>query len=337
MWYVTFHGTSSDYNVCAYDDSGNLIASTVLEVSSVPNKAELRAIGFAPDGHLYVLNSHSTDSQVLIFSGSEESNHSRKYKGIFTSNNTVSSIVHPFGYAADPVSGNLFITSQDTNVVTQVYGSFGNQGGTAAPIAEYLTSTFGSAFLPGTFVASAYTNLPAYKNLTVTPVTDSQGGLDAKPHDPTENVKNSVRGIVLNAGILYVADEPGDAVRIYDGASGKYGSSITGDKDNPLTGPVHLLSAGSVVYIGSSGTNTVLAYDIANKSLSTVVDDKDLKSVSGLAFGADGNLYVADRKAMKVYKYAPGTTPFNPLGAFIGSGMPDEPEFLMYVAYAIAA
>src|SRR5258708_36870644 len=99
MWYVTFHGTSSDYNICAYDDSGNLITSTVLDPSSVPHKAELRAIGFAPDGHFDVLNSHSSDSQVLIFSGSETSDHSMKSKSSFTSNRTLSllreAILHP--------------------------------------------------------------------------------------------------------------------------------------------------------------------------------------------------------------------------------------------------
>jgi hypothetical protein len=36
MWYVTFHGVGSNYNIYAYDDSGNLLTTSVLKVSSAP-------------------------------------------------------------------------------------------------------------------------------------------------------------------------------------------------------------------------------------------------------------------------------------------------------------
>jgi hypothetical protein len=54
MWYVTFNCVGSSYNICAYDDSGNLLTSNVLNTASAPKdllqKAELRGMGFAPDG-----------------------------------------------------------------------------------------------------------------------------------------------------------------------------------------------------------------------------------------------------------------------------------------------
>src|SRR5262249_44054581 len=152
-------------------------------------KAELRGMGFAPDGDFYVVNSKEEISQILQFSGKENADHSRDYQGIFTSNNSVNAIVHPFAYTVDPASGNVFVSSQDTNVVTEVFGTFGtNTPGTAAPIASSLAAlekSSGAKFLNGTFVASAFTNLLAYKGegmSGITPVSQPQG-LDASPND----------------------------------------------------------------------------------------------------------------------------------------------------------
>jgi hypothetical protein len=345
MWYVTFHSVSSNYNICAYDDSGNLLTSSVINVASGPKdflkKAELRGIGFAPDNDFYVVNSKESISEILHFAGTENSDHSRDYKGIFTSGQTVTAIVHPFDYTTNP-SGNLFISSQDTNLVTQVYGPVGNANpGSAAPVASALSELPNSKFLDGTFVASAYTNLPAYSGsglTSITPLAQPQG-LNASPNDGSK-VQNSVRGIVFALGNLYVADEPGNALKVYDGATGGYKSDVS------LAGPVHLLCVGAMLYVGCSGDKkasppvspSVVCCDLNSLVVSTVVSDNNLSSVSGIAFGADGNWYVADRKAQTIRRYAPTTRPFTPLGIFIDSqsnskdGLPDEPEFLLYVS-----
>ena len=351
MWYVTFSCVGSSYNICAYDDSGNLLTSNVLNTASAPKdllqKAELRGMGFAPDGDFYAVNSKENISQILQFSGTENTDHSRQYKGIFTSNNSVNAIVHPFAYTVDPASGNLFVSSQDTNVVTQVFGPFGKGSpGTAAPIASFLEDIQNAKFLDGTFVASAYTNLPAYSGKGmqgITPVAQPQG-LDASPNDGSK-VQNSVRGILYTGGNLYVADEPGNALKIYDGTSGDYKSSLT------LAGPIHLLGLGTKIYVSCGGEKkasppvspSVQCFDLVSLQLSTVVSDSSLTSVSGIAFGADGNFYVADRTAQTIRRYAPTTTPFTPLGIFIDSqsknnkdGLPDQPEFLLYVGYGVA-
>jgi hypothetical protein len=341
MWYITFHGVDESYNICAYDDSGNLLTRAVLNSASCPKDllkdAQLRGIGFAPDGHFYVVNSKSEISQILQFSGSEKADHSRDYKGVFTSAATVDAIVHPFAYAVNSATGNVYISSQDTNVVTQVYGPFGTGvPGSAAPIA----STFQKMnLLDGTFVASAYTDLPAYAHLSqkITQVPEPQG-LDASPNDGSK-VQNSVRGILYNGGRLYVADEPGNALKIYDGTSGAYQGDFT------MSGPIHLLGVGTEIYVSCGGDQSasppvspsIVCYDSGSATATTVVSDSALTSVSGIAFGADGNFYVADRKAKTVRKYAPTTTPFTSLGVFIDSSdLPDEPEFLLYVGYGIA-
>jgi hypothetical protein len=346
MWYVTFHSVDTGYNICAYDDSGRLLTPSVLQISSGPKnflkKAELRGIGFAADHHFYVVNAKESFSEILRFSGKENSDHSRQYKSVFTSGRTVNAIDHPFAFAIDPVSGNFFISSQDTNLVTQVLGPVGNlRPGTAAPVSSALSQLPKSKFLDGTFVGSSYTNLPAYITNGMTGITPvaQPGGLDASPNDGSR-VKHSIRDIVHFRGNLYVADEAGNALKIYDGASGAYQRSVT------LPGPIHLLCVGNLLYASCSGDNkttspvspSVVCYNPNSKVLSTVVSDKNLLSVSGIAFGADGNFYLADRTAQTIRRYAPKTIPFTPIDIFIDSqsnsknGLPDQPEFLLYVS-----
>jgi len=77
------------------------------------------------------------------------------------------------------------------------------------------------------------------------PVAQPQG-LDASPNDGSK-VQNSVRGILYTGGNLYVADEPGNALKIYDGTSGDYKSSLT------LAGPIHLLGLGTKIYVSCGG------------------------------------------------------------------------------------
>jgi len=350
MWYVTFHGVSSSYNIYAYDDSGSLLTKTVLKTSSAPKdllqKAQLRGMGFAPDGDFYVVNSKEDVSQLVQFSGKENSDHSRDYKAVFTSDDSVNAIVHPFAYTVDPASGNIFISSQDTNVVTQVFGPFGNASpGAAAPIASFLESIQNGKFLDGTFVASAYTNLPAYSGTGMQGITQvaQPQGLDASPDDGSK-VQKSVRGVLFTGKDLYVADEPGNALKIYDGTSGNYKGDVS------LPGPIHLLGIGTKIYASCAGDKnanspvgpSVKCIDLSSLQISTVVSDSNLTSVSGIAFGADGNFYVADRTARTIRSYAPTTIPFTPLGVFIDSqkknqdGLPDEPEFLLYVGYPVA-
>lgn len=99
--------------------------------------------------------------------------------------------------------------------------------GTAAPIALSLSQMPNSKSLDGTFAASAYTKLPAYSGKgDITAVAQPQG-LDAHPHDGS-TVKKSVRGIVYSGGNLYVADEPGNALKVYDLPDPPQPSSLSG-------------------------------------------------------------------------------------------------------------
>jgi hypothetical protein len=84
-----------------------------------------------------------------------------------------------------------------------------------------------------------------------------------------------VRGILYSGGNLNGADEPGNALKIYDGTSGDYKGDLT------LAGPTHLLGLGTKVYVSCAGDKkasppispSVQCFDLASLQLSTGVSD----------------------------------------------------------------
>ena len=159
-------------------------------------------------------------------------------------------------------------------------------------------------------------NVPAPQGLKV--VLDVHG----KP-------RHSVRGIIVHRKHLYVADEAGDAVKIFEVKSGRLVARIKGSK---LAKPVHLILHGDTLYIGAAGTGSILAYDIPAKAphgklKARVVIDGKLKAPSGFAIGPDGDLYVAERLKQRVRRFS---AKGKKKGTFI-DGLPDMPEFLVHV------
>src|SRR5690348_5515559 len=73
MIYVVFHGgggSSVIANAYSYADSGGSpITKGVLDIPGDVKNAELRDIGFGPDGSLYVVNSRSSGSSIMKFAG----------------------------------------------------------------------------------------------------------------------------------------------------------------------------------------------------------------------------------------------------------------------------
>jgi len=128
---------------------------------------------------------------------------------------------------------------------------------------------------------------------------------------------------------LYVADEAGDAVKIFEVKTGRLVARIRGRK---LKKPVHLILHGQTLYIGAAGTGSILAYDIPAKAprgklkARAVIDGK-LKAPSGFAIGPDGDIYVAERRKQRVRRFSARG---KKKGTFI-DGLPDMPEFLIHV------
>jgi hypothetical protein len=73
--------------------------------------------------------------------------------------------------------------------------------------------------------------------------------------------RHSVRGIVVHRKHLYVADEAGDAVKVFNVQSGELMAHIAG---RVLQAPVHLILHGETLYIGAAGTGSILALDLTS-------------------------------------------------------------------------
>jgi sugar lactone lactonase YvrE len=141
--------------------------------------------------------------------------------------------------------------------------------------------------------------------------------------------RHSVRGIIVHRKHLYVADEAGDAVKVFAVASGRLVARIKGKQ---LRKPVHLILHGDTLYIGAAGTGSILAVDIPAKAprgkvKARVVIDGKLKAPSGFAIGPDGDFYVAERFKQRVRRFS---ATGKKKGTFI-AGLPDMPEFLVHV------
>jgi hypothetical protein len=357
MFYITFHKTES--NIWAYDHTGKLKTTSLLATPPcAPPLDELRGMTFGPNGYLYVANGYKNANQVLVYSGSGDNDNAYAFIGVYADSGVSQGIAHPFAVAFDS-GNNGYVSSQDTNVVTAVGPpAQGTACDTTPPPPAYPKTTALAVtpyllslglnpppFLAGTFVASVYGALngvsPAPPNVPQpAPNVGVQyplgQGLQIDP--PTGPASHSVRDVVVIGDLLYVADEPGNAVKIYSLASGATQGKLQGQiTDTNLKGPVHLLVNDGSLYISSS--NCVLSYDLKSATVATFLSG--LTSPAGMAFDSDGNFFYADRTGSAIYQsaYDSKKKKYGTPAVFIPpydkknapDGLKDEPEFLVYV------
>jgi len=326
MWYIGFHGGSSGVNnIQVYHDSGKPHSNPNLLPTdgSNPLLSELRAFYIVGD-LMYVVNGYKKYSQVLTYKSNGQGNY--VFNQVFASRDTINAIFHPYDITFDE-RGNCYISSQNSNVVTGVKGP--NQPMDVAP---FLLNNFPTSdiFLPGTRVASSHGELPKNQSPYPPNVATPQG-LDVNFTNSSDTkIAHSVRGILYYPDYLFVSDEPANSVKIYFIQSGELYGEIKGDN---LVSPVQLLLNGEILYIGSSGNASVVSIDLSNgvsKGVNppTTFIDGHAKHVSGIAFDADGNFYIAERKAQKIKMFpADGRGK----GETFIKDLPDNPEFIMYV------
>ena len=336
MFFVTFHQKID--NVYAYDDDGNQLSTSVLDKPG----DELRGI-YLEGSYLYVVDGGKKESKVYCYTGSATS---YKRAGTFVSPKDANSIDHPFAVAFDG-QGNCYISNQNTNVVAAFEVADGGLKATPAGVGSYLKSVNSTGqFLDATLIASSESPLPnAPQTKDVPAVSASLGGLgvDIKKG----KVQNSVRDVVfynlvvgynpdggpLQIPLLFVVDEPAGYVRLYDPVTGKPLKS-----SNQLKSPVHLLISGDTIYVGAGSQvysspvpnptdPNAPAWDFEPVNLQPPVPSD--QSVSGMAFDADGNFHVAVRTNSTVWKY---DSSFASGVEWACGEMPDQPEFLLYVA-----
>jgi hypothetical protein len=324
MWWISYRGEGKTgvENIGVFEDDGapRKKHPLLLDPSSHAHPLHI-ARGFAQVGDdLYIASAWRKDSHVSRYHRNGDTFH---FASVVVTSKHISAMVHPFDVELGD-DGRLYVSCQDTNTVLAILPKTRKP----APVAFHLRKSFPKGnFLPGTLVASSQGRLPecgAHSPLDVPPPQGLGVVLDAHGRP-----RHSVRGIIVHRRNLYVADEAGDAVKIFEIASGRLVAHIKGKK---LTKPVHLVLQDETLYIGAAGTGSILAYDIPKaaprgKLRPRVVIDCKLKAPSGFAIGPDGDLYVAERFDQRVRRFS---VKGKKKGTFI-DGLPDMPEFLMHV------
>ena len=324
MWWISYRGEgkSGVENIGVFEDDGTPRKQHPLLLDPSEGAHPLHiARGFALVGDdLYIANAWRKDSHVARY---QRHGDTFRFAEVVVTTKDVAAMVHPFDVELGD-DGRLYMSCQDTNTVIALMPKTRKP----VPLAEHLAKTFPKGnFLLGTVVASAVGRLPEAGDRPPKDVPSPQGlkvvlDVHGKP-------RHSVRGIIVHRNHLYVADEAGDAVKVFEVSSGRVVARIKGGK---LTKPVHLILHKDTLYIGAAGTGSILAFDIPEKAprgklkARTVIDGK-LKAPSGFAIGPDGDLYVAERFDQRVRRFSPTG---KKKGTFI-DGLPDMPEFLVHV------
>ena len=321
LFFVTFHETIS--NVYAFDDNGNQLSDGVLNPCSGYDLKELRGIYSAND-FLYVVNGDKSTSNVLCFQGSGTS-YSCVDAPFIAAGNPIN---HPFAMAFDGV-GHAFVSNQDSNVVVTLDMPSNTKASLPTGWCDYLQLLYpGETFLNGTLAASAVS--PLYKVPTTTAVPLELGGLGASV-DKDNQPQNSVRDVLYysgNNGLLFVADEPTNIVRIYNPSTGQPLRC-----SGPVPGPTHLTIQGSTLYVSAGSQVFTSAIPNPYDPNDPVWVFKPLLSLAkgaaaGTAFDNSGKFYVANRtgNVVEVYDSNNNFAPVMTWPAFT-----DNPEFLLYM------
>jgi hypothetical protein len=384
MLFVTFHGTIG--NIYGFDETkpGSKPIENLLEIPS-SQLSELRGMLFA-NGFLYVVNGSKTVSNILCCT--PDPNHKYHYmqKSVFISN-ALPAVNHPFDIAFrdGPNQTQIwYVSDQDSNVVA-TFTSPSPYDSASAGRCEYLSALLtalqnaksplaGPGFLEASFIPTSLVGAEIPEQTTVAPSwggltpifnpPNSTGSVSEKKHEK-QKVQNSVRGVALSEGVLYVADEGGSAVRMYDAATGVPLGSTALDR------PVHLVvhsgnlyvTSGDSIFCGScvtlpatipavpasdqfSGVSALPPYPAppSGYTNSVTLTMKDLKlglprgsGPSGFAFDTFGNLYIGLRKSQQICAFAPNTNPKKGDNPFTPSSknpiftLKDGPEFLLWM------
>ncbi len=324
MWWISYRGESGHGvdNIGVFEDDGSprKVHPLLLDPSPAAHPLHI-ARGFALVGDdLYIANAWRKDSHIALY---HRHGDTFRFKEVLAKTEQVAAMVHPFDVELGD-DGRIYISCQDTNTVVSILAETREP----APVAAHLLKHYPDGkFLPGTLVASSHGRLPEYGERRAHDVPAPLGlkvvlDKDGKP-------RHSVRGIVVHRKHLYVADEAADAVKVFNVESGELMARVT---ERALKAPVHLILHGETLYMGASGSGSILALDLKftppkGELAARVVIDGKLDSPSGFAIGPDGDLYVAERKKQRVRRFS---SKGKKEGTFIDN-LPDMPEFLVYV------
>jgi hypothetical protein len=324
VWWISYRGESGHGvdNIGVFEDDGSPRKVHPLLLDPSPTARPLHiARGFALVGdYLYIANAWRKDSHIALY---QRLGDTFRFKEVVAKTEQVAAMVHPFDVELGD-DGRIYISCQDTNTVVSLVPKTRRP----ALVAAHLRKQYPSGkFLPGTLVASSHGSLPEYGELRSLDVPAPLGLKVVL--DKRGQPRHSVRGIVVHRKHLYVADEAGDVVKVFNVRSGELTAHIV---SKALKAPVHLVVHGQTLYIGASGSGSILslkltAAPLSGKLKARLVIDGKLDAPSGFGVGPDGDLYVAERKRKRVRRFS---SEGKKKGTFI-DGLPDMPEFLVYV------
>jgi DNA-binding beta-propeller fold protein YncE len=313
-WYVSFHGgdeKESLNNIHVYSSDGHEVrkALNTKSLAAGVTLRELRGFAFGPDRNLYVVNAYYKYSEVLKFKGALNTNGQHDFIDIFAKRDASCNpgLSHPFNAAFDS-RGDLYVSSQDTGLVSRYHGPTSNVGkpGTPMPLPSCIKDS--NVMPPGTFVPS--------KNLSANGVLV---------------IREAIFG---SDGDLYVADRDASCVRKYQADSGSYLGKVVSESDG-LDNPIHLLFSpdGRYLFVGNGGNDSILLHDTARKSTSIYVAPKagGLNGPAGMAFGDDERFYVASRSSKEILHYEDVNGSRH--GQVFIHELKDNPEFLILVRH----
>lgn len=270
------------------------------------------------NGNLFVTQAYKRASGILEF-GPIKSDGSRDPLGMVVTPDTTPGLNHPYDVVIGD-DGLMYVSSQDSNIVS--YFSQNHHG--AWQPAEIPHELKHYKLAPGTFVGAHSSGVSGDH---YDPIPKDKGGLTFT--DGTHS--HSVRGIAWYKKTLYVANQADNSVFMYDTDDGKFLGQIA-DHDSVLNKPVQIQCHKDLVYIGCPGNATIQVYDPSKKKLSQFIHDAArLDSASGISFGLDGNLYVADRKGKAIHRYSDEGSFIDTFINLSAYGITDSPEGIMWV------
>ena len=310
-WYITFHGGTGRgelNNIHVYSAEGRALRKA-LDHDRLPSGLELRELrghAFGPDGSLYVANAFHDYSQVLRFYGKANKHGQHAFQDVFVQSDAAHNpgLIHPFNLVFSE-HGDLYVSSQGTNLVLRYHGPTSRDGapGTPIPPPAALAEMKDRTFSPGTFCASA---------------RDVADGLQ------------TVREALFVGRLLYVSDRDADCIRQYDRDTGAYRGAITAR--GLIDKPIQLAARGDTLYIGNRGSESVVQCDLRSGQVAPFIKPKagKLKNPAGLAIGDDGFFYVASRGTLQILRYR--LTDGHPDDRPFIDDLEDEPEFIESVS-----
>jgi NHL repeat len=324
VWWISYRGECGHGvdNIGVFEDDGSPRKKHPLLLDTSPAAHPLHiARGFALVGDdIYIANAWLRDSHIARY---HRHGDTFRFEEVLAKTEQVAAMVHPFDVELGD-DGRIYISCQDTNTVVALVPKTRKP----APVSAHLRKQYPNGkFLPGTLVASSLGSLPEYGKpapldvpapLGLKVVLDKRG----KP-------RHSVRGIIVHKKHLYVADEAGDSVKVFNVKSGELIARIMGRE---LKAPVHLVLHDETLYIGASGSGSILALNLTSTPpkgdlKARVVIDGKLDAPSGFAIGPNGDLYVAERKKQRIRRFS---SKGKKKGTFIDN-LPDMPEFFVYI------